>query len=1036
MMNGGGGEIGKNDSIVSGNGNGSARTNSNTNTNGERNDGSAGKSGRRREKAIAWHVRGDLQPVSRFTKEEIESHWLSLAEFVIGHGFGPDAGSSFGFGFLFGASAGDKGDGDEPERVKKEEERSLQREGMLRVMGLQMDEEVKRVLEQWRKEIRVVREKEGEKERSLVAHFETNTSIESNPKTNTNLHSVSNPECSSDAVDSQASIEKTSSSIPGSAVTTTKDENKQEQKVDEVEDLEMGELNNAGEKSKDVMETEDEEQRLAVFTDPTAALNSVASASEIVRSPTPITSVKSPVATNVSSTGSSNSPQVNTLEKSSEPVTSTLTSIPTSNASPKAASDPTQNQQQNLEQISFSYTKYTHPNPPSDPANLSDYSLPFIYLPSPEGLDNKAFDELWSKGEPIVVGGVNVHVGGGHGPTRPDIGPKMYAAFAALETPGGFGSTRLHMDVADAINIMLHASPIPDDSSSQEATTSLDPLSTPPPSSPETISQTGSKSQPRPGCAVWDIYPAQGADKIREFLKEKFGKTHNFVDPIHSQMFYLDAKSRNELWERKKVVSWRVYQYPVGAIASLTRGMVSDRYAWLSARETITRRENEAAAEARRKQLQTFQSNDNGSPPFQSKVPTSSSTPTATSTLDLNSSSRMGYDRLSMSMGIGERGMGMGLGRVGMGSWGNVSSVRDEPPRGGPIPLALNGQSEKVSRGEVAEDKGLGESVSEMNKEEKEDHEGKSDQGEHSISDSSLSVSSFSSSLPLKIAKSLFTLALQRHETNPSELFVPSAAAMNHRPRGPSLLDSHSSIARPQSSSRPLSAHTVHGRSSQASASVRTKHTKEKENKNTPPKKLKNPARPLRTSTLIKLGAKRMDEILELARGDLGEGETLGNALGDLGNFAELDAVESHGGMQGWAGLRAISESSKSREDGGREASPLLSINDVHNSNSSPNAEADTSMPLDDAIDRTDAETAADIAAEILSMDIDHQEHETNIEDDGDLEGLRRIVERGILEQGQEQGEEREQEDDERDNELGSGGGREGERYSCEGGRT
>lgn len=426
MMNGGGVEIGGNDSIVSGNGNGSARTNTNTNTNGERNSGSTGKSGRRREKPIAWHVRGDLQPVSRFTKEEIERHWLSLAEFAIGHGFGPDAGSSSGFGFLFGAGAGDKGDGDEPEREKKEEERSLQREGMLRVMGLQMDEEVKRVLEQWRKEIRVVREKEKEKERSLVAHFENNTSIESNPKTNTNLHSVSNPESSSDAVDSQASIEKTSSSIPGSAVTTTKDENKQEQKVDEVEDLEMRELNNAGEMLKNIMETEDEGQKLAVLTDRTAPLNSVASASEIVRSPTPITSVKSPVATNVSSTiSSSNSLQVNTVEKFSAPVTSTLTSIPTSNASPRAAPDPKPNQQQNLEQISFSYTKYTHPNPPSDPANLSDCSLPFIYLPSPEGLDNKAFDELWSKGEPIVVGGVNVHVGGGHGERRRGEGEKM-----------------------------------------------------------------------------------------------------------------------------------------------------------------------------------------------------------------------------------------------------------------------------------------------------------------------------------------------------------------------------------------------------------------------------------------------------------------------------------------------------------------------------------------------------------------------------------------------------------------------------------
>lgn len=429
MVNGGGGEIGGNDSIVNGNSNGSARTNTSTNTNGERNGGSTGKSGRKREKAIAWHVRGDLQPVSRFTKEEIERHWLSLAEFVIGHGFGPDAGSSSGFGFLFGAGAGDGGDKDEPEGEKKEEERSLQREGMLRVMGLQMDEEVKRVLEQWRKKIRVVKDKEKEKEGSLVAHFEINTNIESNPKTNTNLHPVSNPESSSDAVDSQASIEKTSSSIPGSAaltLTTTKNENKQEQKVDEVEDLEMGELNNAGEMLKDVMETEDEEQRLAVLTGPTAPLNSVASASEIVRSPTPITSVKSLVATNVPSTiSSSNSLQVNALEKSSTPVTSTLTSNPTPNAGLAAAPDPTPNQQQNLEQISFNYTKYTHPNPPSDPANLSEYSLPFIYLPSPEGLNNKAFDELWSKGEPIVVGNVNVHVGGGHGGRRRGEGEKM-----------------------------------------------------------------------------------------------------------------------------------------------------------------------------------------------------------------------------------------------------------------------------------------------------------------------------------------------------------------------------------------------------------------------------------------------------------------------------------------------------------------------------------------------------------------------------------------------------------------------------------
>lgn len=372
----------------------------------------------------------------------------------------------------------------------------------------------------------------------------------------------------------------------------------------------------------------------------------------------------------------------------------------------------------------------------------------------------------------------------------------------------------------------------------------------------------------------------------------------------------------------------------------------------------------------------------------------------------------------------------MGLGRVGMGSWGNVSSVRDEPPRGGPVPLALSGQPEKVSRSEFSEGEESGESISEINKEKEGNREEKSDQGKQLTGDSSLSANSLFNSLSLQLAKSLFTLALQRDETNPSELFVPSAAAMNHRPRGPSLPDSHSSTAHSRSSSRVPSTHTVHNRSLQASASFRTNNIKEKDNKFSPTKKLKNPARPLRTSTLIKLGAKRMDEILELARGDLGEGESLGNALGGLGNFAELGGMESHGGMQGWAGLRTMSESLKGREDGDREGSPLISINDVHNSNSSPNAETVTSTPPDDAIDRTDAETSADIAAEILSMDIDHQEDGTNIEDDGDLEGLRRIVERGILEQeqGQEQGQgqereqEGEQEDEEMDNELGEEG--------------
>ena len=90
--------------------------------------------------------------------------------------------------------------------------------------------------------------------------------------------------------------------------------------------------------------------------------------------------------------------------------------------------------------------------------------------------------------------------------------------------------TRLHMDVADAINIMLYASPRPDG---------------------------------QPGCAVWDLFKAEDADTIREFLKAKFGGKVLFTDPIHSQVFYLDSELRKELEEKYGVVSFRVYQYPV-----------------------------------------------------------------------------------------------------------------------------------------------------------------------------------------------------------------------------------------------------------------------------------------------------------------------------------------------------------------------------------------------------------------------------------------------------------------------------------------
>jgi lysine-specific demethylase 3 len=132
----------------------------------------------------------------------------------------------------------------------------------------------------------------------------------------------------------------------------------------------------------------------------------------------------------------------------------------------------------------------------------------------------------------------------------------MYNSMASSQEPGSKGSTRLHMDMADAFNVMLYASNCADGS---------------------------------PGYAIWDLFRAEDSDKIRQFLRKKFtpgsaamtatnGQQQQQTqaekaaalqiqaiavhDPIHSQHFYLDVELRRQLWDEYGVKSYRIYQRP------------------------------------------------------------------------------------------------------------------------------------------------------------------------------------------------------------------------------------------------------------------------------------------------------------------------------------------------------------------------------------------------------------------------------------------------------------------------------------------
>lgn len=109
----------------------------------------------------------------------------------------------------------------------------------------------------------------------------------------------------------------------------------------------------------------------------------------------------------------------------------------------------------------------------------------------------------------------------------------MYNAFESFDGPGGRGSTRLHLDASDAVNVMTFASPRKDDSD---------------------------------GYAAWNIFRASDASAVRNFLKKHFPEDGEGLDPIHSQIHFLDSTLRNLLFKETGVQSWRIHQRPGDAV--------------------------------------------------------------------------------------------------------------------------------------------------------------------------------------------------------------------------------------------------------------------------------------------------------------------------------------------------------------------------------------------------------------------------------------------------------------------------------------
>jgi hypothetical protein len=111
----------------------------------------------------------------------------------------------------------------------------------------------------------------------------------------------------------------------------------------------------------------------------------------------------------------------------------------------------------------------------------------------------------------------------------PFAGPKMYNAHGSKQG-NRHGSTNLHMDLTDAVNVMVWAA----------------------------------EKSGKPGYAVWHIFTSDVSDMLRKFLREE-GCTGS-GDPIHSQTVYLTPIMLQRLATKYCVRPYTIHQHPGEAV--------------------------------------------------------------------------------------------------------------------------------------------------------------------------------------------------------------------------------------------------------------------------------------------------------------------------------------------------------------------------------------------------------------------------------------------------------------------------------------
>ncbi|XP_069756869.1 probable JmjC domain-containing histone demethylation protein 2C isoform X3 [Narcine bancroftii] len=141
---------------------------------------------------------------------------------------------------------------------------------------------------------------------------------------------------------------------------------------------------------------------------------------------------------------------------------------------------------------------------------------------------------------------------------RPDLGPKLYSVYGP-STVKEYGTTLLHLDVADVVNVLVYVG-VPTWNGNNHRAALLEKIE-------EEIDESTKRrlkdNDEIPG-ALWHVFSAKDTNKIKEFLQKvngELGQESSEHDPLHEQICYLDKKLRQRLYEECGIQCWSILQF-------------------------------------------------------------------------------------------------------------------------------------------------------------------------------------------------------------------------------------------------------------------------------------------------------------------------------------------------------------------------------------------------------------------------------------------------------------------------------------------